>query len=278
MYSIVLMAAMTSTTEAPSFGDVWAKHCFWECCLPARYGWVACGPGYSAYYPASYTSCYGYGCGCGGCYSSCYGCYGGCWGSCYGGCGGWHHACYGGYYNCYGGGGWAAPWAGVGYSGFGAYGNFGNYNTIPVYAAPVYAAPGMDGRPIETKPIDNPPAQAKPIIEIKPSRIEPLKTMAAPAKASVVVRVPQNAKVYIDGNLMHSNSTERKFTSPAIEAGESFYYTIRVVVEKDGKEVEDVRRVPVKAGEVSHLAFDNLFDRVRPAERTIVDANRSPIK
>ncbi len=315
MYSVVLMAAMTSTAEAPSFGDIWAKHCFWECCLPARYGWVPCGPGYSAIYPASYTSCngwgggwghgwgWGHGCsscyGCGGCYGGC----GGCWGGCYGcGCGGcygygWNHACGGGYYNCYGGGpAFTNPMAGVGYSGFGAYGNFGNYNSMPYVAAPVYDTPAFGGRPLDVPnqtpgtPIPAPTEPGRPIKDIKPMRIEPLKTFTPSVtpntptssttrtKASVVVRVPEKAKVFIDGNLMQSTSTERKFTSPTIAAGESFYYTIRVVIEKDGKEVADTRRVTVKAGETSRLSFDNLFDRTRPEERTIVDANKTPVR
>jgi len=285
MYSIVLMAAMTTAPDTAAFGDTWSKHCFWESCLPARYGWVACGPGYSAYYPASYTSCCGFGgqhfhhhqsschgcsSACHGCYSSCHGC-GSCWGgaSHYSGCGG-------GYYSCYGGG--TNIFSGIGYSGFGAYGNFGNYGTVPVYAAP-YAVPMFNNAaPVEVRPMEARPIDSKPIIEIKPIDVKPLKTMAEPAKAAVVVRVPTGAKVYIDGNLMQSRSAERTFTTPAIEPGNSYYYTLRVVVEKDGKEVEDVRRVSVKAGEISRLDFDNLFDRVRPEERVIVDSNRNPVK
>jgi uncharacterized protein (TIGR03000 family) len=280
MYSVVLMAAMTASAEAPAFGNFWATHCFWEECWPARYGWVACGPGYQPYYPAAYTSC----CGCSGygyshgCYSSCHGCsgscHGGCWGSCYGGCSGWwpgsihYTGCGGGYYSCYGGG--PGLWDGIGYAGFGAFGNFGNYGTVPYYGAPVYASPVLQNPPAEATPVQPKPAETKPI-EIKPTEVKP-KLTAAPAKASVIVHVPTDARIYIDGNLMHSTATERVFTSPAIEAGKPFYYSLRVVVERNGKEVEDVRRVSVSAGEVSRLDFDNLFDRVRPSDRVIVDA------
>src|SRR5262249_60878101 len=55
MYSIVLMAALTTTADVPSCGH-------------------RCG-------------CCGYTAGCYGCYGGCYGCYGGCYG-CYG-CYGW---------------------------------------------------------------------------------------------------------------------------------------------------------------------------------------------
>jgi len=292
MYSIVLMAAMTATTEAPGLGDVWSKKCFWEACWPARYGWNSCGPGYSAYYPASYNSC----CGCGGSYhhwpvvhnyschghlgwqpgfTSCHGWHAGC-GGCYGGggCGGnWNHTirscgCGGGYYNCYGGGNNGGLYTGVGYAGFGAYGNFGLYNTLPIVAAPVYDTPLFNAQPVETRPIEVRP------IEIKPIEVKPMKTTAPiESKASVLVRVPAEAKVYIDGNLMKSTSTERIFTSPALEPGESFYYTIRVVVEKGGKTYEDIRRVSVRAGEKSNLAFDKLSDRIRD-DRAVAEASK----
>jgi uncharacterized protein (TIGR03000 family) len=92
MYSVILMAAMTTgTAEAPSFG-----FCHHWCGCSWGYRPISC----CGFYPASYgCSCYG---ACHGCWGSCYGygcsCHGachGCWGSCYG-C-----ACYGA---CYGGG------------------------------------------------------------------------------------------------------------------------------------------------------------------------------
>ncbi len=85
MYSMVLMAALTTSTAAPD--------CHYHSC--------GCG---------GYSSCYGCG-GCYGCYGGCYGCCGGCYGccggcyGCYGGCYGTscYGAYYGGCYGCYGG-------------------------------------------------------------------------------------------------------------------------------------------------------------------------------
>jgi uncharacterized protein (TIGR03000 family) len=292
MYSVVLLAAMTSTAETPSLGDFWAKHCFWEDCYPARYGWVDCGYGHRAYYP---TVSYGCGCGyqwhrwptttCHGCLgAACHGCWGygnGSWGSYYGGtssCMG--RSCYG----CYGGfGGWGV-YDGAGYGDFGAYGNFGMYNTVPFYSAPMYTTPMIESKPSNYRPAEIRSFEIKPLeikpLEIEPLEIEPLdKRSSNPMKtpASVVVKVPADAKVFIDDNLMKSTSTERTFTSPALAEGASYFYTLRVVIEKDGKEIEDVRKVTVRAGEVSRLSFQTIDDRIRP-DRTIVDAAKTPIK
>lgn len=294
MYSIILLTAMTTTAETPTFGDTWSKHCFWESCLPARYGWVACGPGYQPIYPTASYSC----CGCGGYHmhhvSTCHGCWGGACHGCWGG------ACHGGYanscqghtcYGCYGGYGGYPIFAGIGYAGFGAYGNFGMYGAVPYYAAPMYATPTLDPqqrvyRPSETRPLDPRPREMSPLeirpIEIKPRDANPReskpieKRLGSSMKksASVVVKVPAEAKVYIDGNLMSSTSRERVFTSPQLQPDEAFFYTLRVVVEKNGKEIEESRRVTVRAGEVSRLNFDSLGDE---NGRALVDAFRKPI-
>jgi uncharacterized protein (TIGR03000 family) len=280
MYSVVLMAAMTAAPETPAWGDFWAKHCFWEDCWPARYGWT-CGPGWGGYYPATSYSCHGcwgggcYGASssCHGCWSSCHGCWGGCgggWGpsyGCMGACHGCWSSCYG--YTCYGGyGGGPSPFQGIGYSGFGAYGNFGMYGAFPV-ANPNYSAPLSVAPDIQNLNVNQ--------IEIKPTDKRFLQ-MPAPSSASIAISVPANAKVYIDNNLMKSTSTERIFMSPLLEPGESYFYTVRVVIEKDGKEAEDVRKVIVRAGQRTELAFDRNLDRRRPDDRKLVETEMKYIK
>jgi len=296
------MAAMTASAETPAWGskygsEFWVNHCFWEDCWPARYGWT-CGAGRGGYYPAPITSCHGcwgagYGCGgacygCGGCWSNCYG-FGPYWhGSCCGPLlGGWNwqsYACSGCYgcggcysYSCYGcyGGGFAGigPMAGVGYAG-GAYGNFGMYGAYPVPPQYGYGEGlPLDPRAIEVKPEIK--LDVKPT-EIKPSDVKPMekKYLSLPVKdnASIVVRVPAGAKVYIDNNLMKSTATERVFKSPALEPGESYFYMVRAIVEKDGKEIEEVRKVSVRAGEKSLVAFDKIFDAHPPGERAIAES------
>lgn len=97
MYSVVLMAALTTAGEAPA--------CHW------RGGCCGCS---GSYYSCS-GGCYGGGCsgcwgGCSGCWGGgysygCHGCYGGCYGSCYGSC----YGCYGGGYSNY------SPYPSMGY-------------------------------------------------------------------------------------------------------------------------------------------------------------------
>jgi len=85
MYSIVLMAALTTGADVPDCGR--RRGCYGGC-----YGGCYCG----GYYGGG--GCYG---GCGGCYGGWGGCYGG-WGGCYGSGGGYGgYGGRGGYYSTY---------------------------------------------------------------------------------------------------------------------------------------------------------------------------------
>ena len=188
MYSLVMLAAMTAGPDVPqntlcpvtpsNYGcGFWLKHCFYDCCAPARYGWVNCGTKGFGAYPGGARSF------CGGCYQSfgpfyqpgpcaCSPCgahgYGGSCGPT--GCGfcgyGWsvgnQPAYYSGVIGCppYMS---APPYAyytekhpccnlhfafdtglighsaGVGYSGMGGYGNFGFYGAAPMMHKPTTA-------------------------------------------------------------------------------------------------------------------------------------------
>ena len=64
MYSLVMMAAMTAAPDVPQdfmcpvtpskYGcTFWSNHCFYDCCAPARYGWVNCWNKGFGFYPGN---------------------------------------------------------------------------------------------------------------------------------------------------------------------------------------------------------------------------------
>jgi len=132
MYSVILMAALTTGAEAPACGHGWSS-C--HGCYSSSYGCHGC------------SGCYG----CHG-YSGCHGCYG-CSG--YYGCSG----CYGGYGGCYG--------AWYGYGSYSCQGYWGCYGAPVVPSIAPIAAPMGDKVP-EKKPstdLGN-PNRAKLIVEV----------------------------------------------------------------------------------------------------------------
>ena len=68
MYSLIVMAAMTSAPEAPAWGNSWNNYCTLDMCWPMRYGWKSYGCVLNTPIQLS-CGCYG---GFGGCYGSCF--------------------------------------------------------------------------------------------------------------------------------------------------------------------------------------------------------------
>ena len=216
MYSMILMAALTTGADTPDIGR--------------RGG--GCGGCYGGCYGGG---CYGGGCyggggrmrggrrggGCHGCYGGyAYGCYGGCyggWGGCYGG-GMVYGGCYGGWGGCYGGG--------MGYGG--CYG--GCYGGTPMMPGAV--VPGTTPEKIKDMPT-------------------PKKTQLTPASATIVVDLPADAKLSIDNEPTTSTGSSRVFVSPALNPGREYHYTLKAEVVKDGKPAMIEKVITVKAGQVT---------------------------
>lgn len=207
MYSIVLMAALTTGAAEPGFG--WRCGCHGNSACAGCYG---CGGGYGC------GGCYGYG-GCYGGYGAvaCCSCYGA---SAYNGYGYCYGACYGGY--CMGG--------------------FTNY--APAISAPAPARPEVVPPPV--KPEGVPPAKPKPKID----------ETSLNNQARLIVEVPADARLLIDGTPM--KSTSRVFRTPRLDPKLTYYYDVTAEVVRDGKTVSSTRRVIVRAGEEVRTAFADL--------------------
>ena len=226
MYSLVLMAALTTGGEAPNFFfNKWGGH--------------GC---------SGYSSCHGGWASCGG-WSGCNGC-NGCssWGSCHG-WGGWGlrsrwggHGCWsscsssyscGGYYSC-SGGCWGASYGcgGLGCGGIG-YG----------CAAPVMSVPMAPATP------------AAPAMEKAPA---PMKGAQLSAPAKLVFDLPENAKLFVDELPIRNVTASRAFSTPVLQPGQTYYYVLRAEVVRDGKTHQETKRVLVRSGETIHATFGEL--------------------
>jgi uncharacterized protein (TIGR03000 family) len=174
------------------------------------------------------------GCCCGGSYGGgCCGCYGGCYGGGY--CGGCCGGGYGGYYGGRGGGSYGAmPYdGGYGYT----WGGAPSYYEGPMYpGSTTYPSGYVYGRQLEgggyyeASGIDTP--------------------------ATIVVRLPADAKLTVDGSATRSTDGVRTFVSPPQQPGKEYQYTLRAELTRDGKKVERTRDVNVRAGQTSEVNFD----------------------
>jgi len=217
MYSLVLMMAVTTGSEAPAWGR-------------GSHGCDGC-----------YTSCSGAYYDCGGCYgrrsgrhNRCNGC-SGCWsgGGCYGGCYG--YVSYGCYNGCWGGRGCHG-----GYYGYRSYGCQGCWGGS--YLEPPRVVPPARGRPGEMVPAPKP--------GIRPS------STALPAPATIRVSLPPDAKLFVEDILTNSTSNSRQFVSPPLEPGKVFYYTLKGQMVRNGQALTTTQRVPVRAGQETEVSLE----------------------
>jgi uncharacterized protein (TIGR03000 family) len=228
MYSVVLMAALTTGAAAPDCHGCHGCHGCWGGC----------------------HGCYGCWGGCHGCWGGCYGCWGGCYGGCYGGCFGCWGGCYGGGYvdgyGCWGG-----------YSSWGCAGCMGCVGGVTYPGAIVPGGTVVPGTPPQGEQL--PPA--------KPNKNGDKDTMASPSRAKLVVELPADAKLFIDDMPMKTTSGVRTFNTPALEPGQAYYYIVRIEYVRDGKPMNETRRVIVRAGLTARADFKDLdTDAVRTVQ------------
>jgi uncharacterized protein (TIGR03000 family) len=244
MYSVVMATLLLTGGEATSFGH--GCHGCHGC-----HGY----PGYN--YGCSCSGCYGcrgcYGCSCWGSYCSC-SCWGSscscaCWGySYYSACTGcWCSGCCGGNFCSCSGVVIAMP----GYSSCSCsctcsgYGIGGGYPATPGPGGEIVPAPKTGGPSM-------PPADSSTAPRNDAER-DP-KAPAAPAR--LTVRLPADARLWVDQVECPMTSSERAFNTPVLQPGQTYYYTLKISVQRQGAPVTDSQRVLVRAGQSVNVIFN----------------------
>ena len=74
---------------------------------------------------------------------------------------------------------------------------------------------------------------------------------ASPNAATVVVTLPADAKLTIDGDATTSTSSERTFETPDLVAGKTYAYTLEATFQQDGKAVVVSKKVKIEAGKTA---------------------------
>jgi uncharacterized protein (TIGR03000 family) len=78
---------------------------------------------------------------------------------------------------------------------------------------------------------------------------------AGPAPARLLVRLPADARLTIDGDPTRSTGPTHWYVSPPLEPGKTFHYELRAEVMRDGRRLTETRRVAVRAGQVTDVTM-----------------------
>jgi uncharacterized protein (TIGR03000 family) len=76
------------------------------------------------------------------------------------------------------------------------------------------------------------------------------------ADGLLAVNVPEDAKVFVNGLATTSTGAERQYVSRDLQAGFNYSYEVKAEIVRDGKTIEQVKQVNLRAGQTAELAFD----------------------
>lgn len=78
-----------------------------------------------------------------------------------------------------------------------------------------------------------------------------------PARTTLTLHVPEDAKVYLSGKETHSQGTVREFSTTRLPSGGQWNdYSIRVEIERDGQRLTKEQSVSLAAGETREVSID----------------------
>ena len=228
-------------------------------------------------------------------------CYGSCSGqsyACYGSCSGFASSCQGGLVAPpFGsvaplGGGFAAPSPAVSYAGSGCdcgpsgsvplgspvpiadpyspYPAYPTYPASPTFPSPSPALPTIPGTsvpPAIPAPAEPPPASVNenPGLSLNRTTATASTAGTGPARATVVVRLPADARLFAEGTPLTLTTAERTFVTPVLPGGGEYGYTFRAEYARNGETITQTRTVGVRAGGKVSVEFVDLTAAAGPA-------------
>jgi uncharacterized protein (TIGR03000 family) len=116
-------------------------------------------------------------------------------------------------------------------------------------SGPAPAPACCGGGVVEPGKTMEPKTMPKETIPVPPAKTE------TSARATIVVSLPADARLTVDGNPTSSTSDLRTFLSPALETGADYVYTLQAEVIRDGRSVVETQRVTVRGGETTNVPF-----------------------
>jgi uncharacterized protein (TIGR03000 family) len=103
-------------------------------------------------------------------------------------------------------------------------------------------------------------------MEVESPQLAHLKGVTKPnTRALVIVNLPSDAKLYLDGQLTRGDANVRSFYSPELQAGVNYFYTLKVEVLRSGQMVSDTQRVYFQAGREVRVSFEHVGGALLPA-------------
>ena len=86
----------------------------------------------------------------------------------------------------------------------------------------------------------------------------PNPTITAAQRATVVIRLPADARLFVDQQLLELTSAERTFVTPELPLGREYAYSFKIEYDRNGRTLSESQKVHVTAGKASTVVFEDL--------------------
>ncbi len=106
-----------------------------------------------------------------------------------------------------------------------------------------------------TAPVVAPPPPVKKEMP-KGEKIEAPKKASLNVPATIVVSLPADARLIVDGTPTTSTSDRRTLVTPVLENGATYVYTMQAEVTREGRVMTQSQQVTVRGGETSNVQFN----------------------
>jgi uncharacterized protein (TIGR03000 family) len=83
--------------------------------------------------------------------------------------------------------------------------------------------------------------------------------------ATIVVRVPADARLYFDDQATQQTGTRRTFSTPGLQAGREYFYRVKAEVRRGGAVHSRVERITVRAGQTTQVDLRNVSESMAMA-------------
>src|SRR5260370_38656283 len=107
-------------------------------------------------------------------------------------------------------------------------------------------------------------------------RRAPVSKTALGTRATVVVKLPADATLFVDGDRARLTSDTRSFMTPALDADRDYFYTMKVEATRNGEVVSHTERVVVHAGRTTRVDFGDLS--AKSVAKSMADPTDAPAR
>ena len=120
--------------------------------------------------------------------------------------------------------------------------------------------------PAAPPPAPAPAARSFFVEPIAPVAANVREETPAPLTTRITVRLPENARLYVNEDPCPLKTDTRSFDTPQLKAEKEYSYTLRAEIQRNGQTVSEVKKVVFRAGAPVNVEFKEI-GTVRTVQR-----------